>query len=58
MKASKGYKLNAGKTGCIDVNECEEKLGCQGIQYQYRGYGEMAQKVIEKPSISHAHDFT
>ena len=36
MKASKGYKLNAGKTGCIDVNECEEKLGCQEIQYHYR----------------------
>ena len=31
MKASKGYKLNDIKTGCIDVNECEEKLGCQGI---------------------------
>ena len=26
MKACKGFKLNTAQTGCIDINECENKL--------------------------------
>ena len=29
MKAFKGFKLNTAQTGCIDINECENKLGYQ-----------------------------
>ena len=32
MKACKGFKLNTAQTGCIDINQCENKVGYQ----QYR----------------------
>ena len=38
IRAYKGYELNNGRTGCIDINECETQLGCQGIQNKSKSF--------------------
>ena len=38
LMASKGYKLNAGKTGCIDIHECARQLGFQIVKDQFRSF--------------------